>query len=153
VRIPFLRPDFGEVKGHDLDLSKLDLDLGQEAPWFAAVPLNLFIFIGVCEFPGGIGLILPAMTGIKPKLTPLAGLTLVMILAAVFHIARGEYTFVPVNLMLGGVAALIAYGRLHVRPIAPASIDAVRVLKALAVLGALVLVDVAPVWYRLTHIR
>jgi uncharacterized membrane protein YphA (DoxX/SURF4 family) len=124
----------------------------QEVPWFSAVPQDLFIFIGVCEFLGGIGLILPAMTGIKPKLTPFAafGLTLVMVLAAVFHIARGEYNFVPVNLVLGGVPAFIAYGRLFVRPIASASISNVR---GLAVLGALVLVDFAPVWYKLTHIR
>ncbi len=71
-----------------------------EVPWFSAVPLGLFIFIGVCEFLGGVGLILPAMTGIKPKLTPFAafGLTLVMILAAGFHIMRGEYNFAPTNL-------------------------------------------------------
>ena len=45
------------------------------------------------------------MTAVKPKLTPFAaiGLTLVMILAAVFHIVRGEYNFVPINLVLGGV--------------------------------------------------
>ena len=50
---------------------------------------------------------MPAMTGVKPKLTPFAafGLALVMILAAVFHIVRGEYNFVPINLVLGGVAA------------------------------------------------
>jgi hypothetical protein len=121
--------------------------------WFSAVPQDLFVFIGVCEFLGGIGLILPAMTGVKPKLTPFAafGLTLVMILAAVFHIVRGEYNFLPTNLVLGGVAAFIAYGRLFVRPIAPASISTFRVLKGLAVLGALVLVDFAPVWYKLTH--
>jgi DoxX-like family len=67
---------------------------------------GLFVFIGVCELVGGVGLILPAMTGVKPKLTPLAafGLTLIMILAAVFHVARGEYVFVPINLLLGGVA-------------------------------------------------
>ena len=66
----------------------------QEVPWFSAVPQDLFIFIGVCEFLGGIGLILPAMTGVKPRLTPFAafGLTLVMILAAVFHIVRGDTT-------------------------------------------------------------
>jgi len=78
---------------------------------------------------GGVGLILPAMTGVKPKLTPFAafGLTLVMILAAVFHIVRGEYNFLPTNLVLGEVAAFIAYGRLFVRPIAPASISTFRV--------------------------
>jgi len=121
--------------------------------WFSAVPQDLFIFIGVCEFLGGVGLILPAMTGVRPKLAPFAafGLTLVMILAAVFHIVRGEYNFLPTNLVLGGVAAFIAYGRLFVRPIAPASVGTLRVLKGLAVLGALVLVDFAPVWYKLTH--
>lgn len=125
----------------------------QEVPWFSAVPQDLFIFIGVCEFLGGVGLILPAMTGVKPKLAPFAafGLTLVMIFAAVFHTVWGEYNFLPTNLVLGGVAAFIGYGRLFVRPIAPASISTFRVLKGLAVLGALVLVDFAPVWYTLTQ--
>jgi hypothetical protein len=76
-----------------------------------------------------------------------------MILAAVFHIVRGEYNFLPVNLVLGGVAAFIAYGRLFVRPIAPASISSFRLLKGLAVAGVLVLVGFAPAWYRLTHIH
>jgi hypothetical protein len=66
---------------------------------------------------------------------------LVMILAAVFHIARGEYNFLPINVVLGGVAAFIAYERLFVRPIAPASISGFRVFKGMAVLGALVFVD------------
>ena len=127
----------------------------QEVHWFSAVPRDLLMFIGVCEFLGGVGLILPALTGVKPKLTPFAavGLTLVMILAAMFHIVRSEYSFVAINVVLGGVAAFIAYGRLLVRPLAPRSISAFRVLNGLAVLGALVLVDLAPVWYRLTHIQ
>jgi hypothetical protein len=126
-----------------------------EVPWLSAVPQDLSIFIGVSEFLGGVGLILPAMTGVKPKLTPFAaiGLTLVMIFAAVFHIVRGEYNFVPINVVLGGVAAFIAYERLLVRPIAPASISSLRVVKGLAVAGALVLVGFAPAWYRLTHIQ
>jgi DoxX-like family len=125
----------------------------QEVPWLSAVPQDLFIFIGVGEFLGGVGLLLPAMTGVKPKLTPFGafGLTLVMLLAAVFHIVQGMYNFVPINLVLGGIAAFIAHGRLFVRLIAPASISTFRVLKGLAVLGALVLVDFAPVWYKLTH--
>ena len=127
----------------------------QEVPWLFAVPQDLSIFIGISEFLGGVGLILPAMTGVKPKLTPFAaiGLTLVMILAAVFHIVRDEYNFLPINVVLGGVAAFIAYERLFVRPIAPASISSFRVLKGLAVAGALVLVGFAPAWYRLTHIH
>jgi uncharacterized membrane protein YphA (DoxX/SURF4 family) len=58
-------------------------------PWFSAVPQDLFIFIGVCEFLGGVGLILPAMTGVTPFAA--FGLMLVMILAAVFHIVRSEW--------------------------------------------------------------
>jgi hypothetical protein len=124
-----------------------------QVPWFSAVPQDLFVFIGVCEFLGGVGLILPALTGVKPKLTPIAavGLALVMFLAAVFHIMRGEYNFLPVNLVLGGVAAFIAYGRLFARPIAPASTGTLPVLRGLAALGALVLVDFAPVWHQLTQ--
>ena len=30
-----------------------------EVPWLSAVPQDLFIFIGVCEFLGGVGLLLP----------------------------------------------------------------------------------------------
>lgn len=75
-----------------------------------------------------------------------------MLLAAIFHIVRGEYTFVPINVVLGGVAAFVAYGRLFVRPIPPASISAFRVLEGLAVLCAVVLVDFAPVWYKLTQL-
>jgi hypothetical protein len=114
---------------------------------------RLFIFIRVCEFLGGVGLLLPTMTGVKPKLTLFDAfrLTLVMLPAAAFHIARCEYNFVPINLVPGGIAAFIAYGRLFVRPIAPAAISTFRVLKGLAVLGALVLVAFAPVWYKLTH--
>jgi len=141
---------FGKILCYKPDVWNQTLD---QVAWFSAVPQALFVFIGVCEFLGGVGLILPAMTGVKPKLTPFAafGLTLVMILAAVFHIARGEYNFLPVNLLLGGVAAFIAYGRLFMRPIAPTSISTFRILKGLAVLGALVLVSFAPVWYKLTH--
>jgi uncharacterized membrane protein YphA (DoxX/SURF4 family) len=125
-----------------------------QVPWLSALSPHQFIFIGVCEFLGGIGLILPAMTGIKSQLTPFAalGLTLVMIFAAVFHVARGEYAFVSINLLLGGVSAFIAYGRLHARPVAPISFSAVRAVQAFAVLGVLIVVDVAPVWYKLSQL-
>jgi uncharacterized membrane protein YphA (DoxX/SURF4 family) len=123
--------------------------------WYAAVPQPLIVFIGVCEVLGGVGLILPAMTRVKPRLTPLAaaGLTLMMILAAGFHITRGEYILVPANLMLGGVAAFIAAGRSNLRPIAPAPITTSRVLKSLAVLGVLALSVFAPTWYTMTHVQ
>ncbi|MGV9778119.1 DoxX family protein [Streptosporangium sp. NPDC003464] len=123
--------------------------------WYAAVPQSLIVFIGICEVLGGIGLILPAMTGVRPKLTPLAaaGLALTMILAAGFHIMRGEYGLVPANLLLGGVAAFIAVGRWKLRPIAPTVITTSRALKSFAVLGALALLVFAPTWYTMTNVQ
>jgi uncharacterized membrane protein YphA (DoxX/SURF4 family) len=121
--------------------------------WYAAVPQPLIVFIGVCEVLGGLGLILPAMAKVKPMLTPLAaaGLTLTMILAAAFHIMRGEYTLVPANLLLGGVAAFITAGRAKLRPIAPAILTASRALRSFAVLGAVVLLTFVPTWYTMTN--
>jgi uncharacterized membrane protein YphA (DoxX/SURF4 family) len=142
---------FGKIMCYRPDVWKHTLH--QPVAWLSAVPQSLFVFIGVCEFLGGAGLILPAMTGVKPKLTPLAaiGLAMIMILAAIFHIVRGEYNFfVPMNLVLGGVAASIAYGRWTARPIASRSMSTFRMLAGLAVLVALVLVGFLPVWYQ-TH--
>lgn len=123
--------------------------------WYAAVPQPLIVFIGICEVLGGIGLILPAMTRVKPKLTPLAaaGLTLTMILAAGFHITRAEYELVPANLVLGGIAAFIAVERWNRRPIAPTPITTARLLKAFAVLGALALLVFVPTWYAMTNVQ
>jgi uncharacterized membrane protein YphA (DoxX/SURF4 family) len=121
-----------------------------QVAWFSAVPQGLFVFIGICEGLGGVALIVPAVTRIAPRLIPAAaaGLALIMVLAAGFHIARGEYSFfLPVNLVLGGVAALIAWGR-SIRPIAPARPGALRLLAATAVFAALICGGFAPVLYQ-----
>jgi uncharacterized membrane protein YphA (DoxX/SURF4 family) len=123
--------------------------------WYAAVPQFLIVFIGVCEVLGGIGLILPAITRVRPRLTPAAavGLTLTMVLAAGFHIMRGEYDLVPANLVLAAGAAFIAAGRSNLRPIAPAPITVPRALKSLVVLVVLVLLVFVPTWYTMTHVQ
>lgn len=121
-----------------------------QVAWFSAVPQGLFVFIGICEGLGGVALIVPAVTRIAPRLIPIAaaGLALIMILAAGFHIARAEYTFfLPVNLVLGGVAAWIAWAR-SVRPIAPARAGALRLLAGMAVFAALIVGGLAPVLYQ-----
>ena len=76
-------------------------------------------FIGVVELLGALGLILPAATRIMPKLTPLAasGLLVVMVLASVTHISRGEYPMIIANVVLGALAAFIAWGRLTRAPL------------------------------------
>jgi len=87
--------------------------------WAPQLPLALVRFIGVSEFLGAVGLILPALTKIKPFLTPLAalGLLTIMILAMGFHVSRGEAGALPANIVLGGLAAFVAWGRTSKAPI------------------------------------
>ncbi len=93
--------------------------LAAQMPWVAGSGA-LVRFIGISELLGGVGVILPALTRIQPRLTPLAAaaLTVVMILAAGLHVVRGEFSAVPVNLVLGGLAAFVAWGRFKKAPIA-----------------------------------
>jgi len=76
-------------------------------------------FIGVAEVAGAIGLILPAATRIKPVLTPLAavGILVIMVLATGFHIYKGEFHALPVTLLLGAMATFVAWGRFRKAPI------------------------------------
>ena len=87
--------------------------------WVNAMPRPLLTFIGACEILGALGVILPALTGIWPWLTPLAalGLVIVMALAVAFHVRRGnETTNIGVNLALLALAAFVAVGRGIVMP-------------------------------------
>lgn len=143
---------FGKVLAYDPAIWHRML---HQVAWFSAVPQGLFVFIGICEGLGGVALIVPALTRVAPKLIPLAasGLTLIMILAVGFHIARGEAAFfVPLNLVLGAITAFVAYGRWTV-PIAPAPARTLRVVSGLAVVVALVFAGFAPVLYQSTHIH
>ena len=96
-------------------------EMAKMAPWTGALPEALVRFIGVVELAGALGLLLPALTRRKPVLTAwaAAGLVVVMALAVVVHIARGEPQVLPVNFVLGGVAAFIAWGRFRGALIAP----------------------------------
>lgn len=68
---------------------------------------------GTAEILGGLGLILPWLTGIVPRLTPLAavGLVVVMIGAIVWHVGRDEPLSIANNAFLAVVLAYVAYGR------------------------------------------
>ncbi len=101
-------------------LAPIDM-LIEKMIWPGAMPVALVRFIGISEALGGLGMILPSALRIRPKLTPLAalGLIVVMALAAAFHVSRGELGVVPVNFFLGGLAALVAWGRYKKAPISP----------------------------------
>ncbi len=96
-------------------------ELATKVPWVTEVPMWMVRFIGISELAGGIGLIVPALTRIRPGLTALAGLGLavVMVLAAGYHVMHGELQALPINFVLGGLAAFVAWGRFRKAPIAP----------------------------------
>jgi uncharacterized membrane protein YphA (DoxX/SURF4 family) len=102
---------------HGFNVEKAKTQQGMQ--WMGALPRGLMTFIGVAEILGGLGLILPAATGILPWLTPLAGaaLALVLLLAAIFHLPRREYPNIVFNLVLLALAAFVAYGRWFIAPL------------------------------------
>ena len=95
--------------------------LAAQLPWTTALPELLVRVIGSCELLGAVGLILPAITRIKPHLTPLAalGLATIMLLASGFHLTRGEGAYVPSLLAIGAIALVVAWGRWTRLPILP----------------------------------
>jgi uncharacterized membrane protein len=92
------------------------------APWVADLPAALVRFIGIAELAGAAGLVLPAATRIRPRLTALAaaGLATMMVLAIPFHLVRGEAKEVTINVVLGSLAAVVAWGRARQRALAAA---------------------------------
>lgn len=69
--------------------------------------------LGVVEIVGAIGLILPALLGIVPILTPLAaiGLALIMLGAATVEFRRQEVKHALLNLTYFALIVFVAWGR------------------------------------------
>jgi len=44
-------------------------ELAKMIPWAGQLPMAFVRFIGLVDFTGGIGILLPALTRIKPRLT------------------------------------------------------------------------------------
>lgn len=82
-------------------------------PWTEDYSAGTVKFIGVAEFLGGLGLILPWLTGIAPVLTPIAavGLVIVQALAIGAHVRRREFSVIPMNVVLLLIALFIAVFR------------------------------------------
>ena len=80
---------------------------------------GLFLrFIGVAEVLGALGLILPGLLRLRPALTPLAaaGLVLIMIGATVLTLVGGAVAMALFPLVVGLLAAFVAYGRWRLAP-------------------------------------
>lgn len=94
-------------------------ELAVDLIWVKQTPEMLVRFIGISELLGGIGLLFPSLLKIKPILTPWAAisLALVMFLALIFHLYLGEYNAIAINLIFGGLALFIYWGRTKKLPI------------------------------------
>ena len=77
-----------------------------------ALPLWFIQFIGICEILGGIGLILPWLTGIRRRLTPLAASLLVVIMIGATVIsAMMSIPAAIVPFVIGLLLLVVARGR------------------------------------------
>ena len=90
-----------------------------------AVPGLFLRFIGLCETLGGLGLILPGLLRIRTGLTPLAaaGLVIIMVGATVLNLRTGDLVTTTLTIVVGLLAALVAYARWKVVPLRGSSPD------------------------------
>ena len=82
---------------------------------------NLLRIMGVVDTVGGLGILLPALTRIQPRLGVLAALGCIMLQlsAIIFHTMRGEFAALPLNVILLAFVAFILWGRGKRAPILP----------------------------------
>jgi hypothetical protein len=86
-----------------VDALPLPIPLSQQFVWF----------IGACEVLGGLGLILPGLTHVQPRLTPLAAacLFVLTLCAATYQFLAGQPANAVFAVAIGLIAAGVAYGR------------------------------------------
>ena len=77
------------------------------------LPVLFMRFVGLCEFLGAAGLILPGVLHIRPRLTPLAAAGLVGIMIGATVVTIGTMGAAPAVMpfAVGILAATIAYSR------------------------------------------
>jgi uncharacterized membrane protein YphA (DoxX/SURF4 family) len=107
VALAFLVTGYSHSMGYERSIANPRL------VWMQALPAKFVRAVGVLAIAGALGLILPALTGIAPWLTPLAALMLALLMACAiaFHLTRREFPHMAFNAILGVFATAIAYGR------------------------------------------
>ncbi|MHC2624136.1 putative membrane protein YphA (DoxX/SURF4 family) [Bradyrhizobium huanghuaihaiense] len=90
-------------------------------PWAGQYSETFVRSIALVDLAGGIGILLPALTRILPRLTVLAalGCAVLQVIALLFHLSRGEAAVTPLNVVLLALALFVLWGRNGKAPIAP----------------------------------
>ena len=93
--------------------------LASRMPWVEDYSPNMVRIIGGLEILGALGLLLPGLLGFLPILTPLAavGLAVIMVLAFLRHMARGENGQMGFTAVLFALLLLLAVGRFLIAPL------------------------------------
>ena len=96
-------------------------ELSATMPWTGDVAPGFVRLIGLIDLAGGIGILLPSLTRIQPRLTVLAALGCIVLqtLAFAFHGTRGEFAVLPMNVVLVALSAFVLWGRAKKAPVAP----------------------------------
>lgn len=83
--------------------------------------------LGAAEILGAIGILIPGITRIQPRLTEVsaASFAFVSLSATIWHVSRGETSSAAITTALLVLAAFVAYGRWQLRPIQPKQMAAV----------------------------
>ena len=87
----------------------------------AMLPRWFQLFLGIAEILAAVGLTLPGLTRIRPRLVPCAaaGIMIVMISATILHVMRNEVSAAITTFVLLAMATCVAYMRWRVAPIQP----------------------------------
>lgn len=82
-------------------------------PWVKHFSTPVVRFVGFAELLGAIGVVVPALVDKAVWLSPWAatGLGLLMLLAAIFHFRKAEWSEVTFNAVIVVVAAIVAIFR------------------------------------------
>lgn len=81
--------------------------------WTGEYPEAMVRGIGLIDLAGGLGIVLPRLTRIRPGLTvaAAAGCALLQVCAMAFHLSRGEGEATPINVVYLALALFVFWGR------------------------------------------
>ena len=87
--------------------------------WVDGVSDTTIQGIGLAEFLGAVGVILPMLVGVVEIMTPVAaiGLSLTMVAGMALHAKRKEYKEVGINVVIMLLALFVVFGRLSLVPV------------------------------------
>jgi uncharacterized membrane protein YphA (DoxX/SURF4 family) len=87
--------------------------LAEGMAWVSTVKPATVKVIGIAEILGGLGLILPVLTGIAPIVVPIAAsaLALVMVLAAIKHFQMNDAKGFAPSIVLFALSVVVAVAR------------------------------------------